>query len=278
MEIPHKKLRKTLFPILLLMAALSTQPAFAETNINKDKLKSAAYKTGKLILEIVVPGAGDILAKIDSIYQDLKEAFGQQRQTVTEAMRQNKMLGKPGAALEAFVHENAEIVDSTTFILNGAEENALVYFSLPGDKNGPLRDVLVEADVVVDKIADAKENNGFQTIAIGARGQKMAPYWSGYSFQLLSGGIMKVCDQADSSKLTCNQNHVGKVTAGNKYHMLLAIKGKSAYITLTDDMRRAKYKQQCDLSGLNMEQEGGYVYLYAWKTDVKFSNVKITAL
>ena len=273
------KRRKVTNPLILL-SLLAIVIAVSACALKQDKIPSVLNKA-VVVLYQLKPVSGASFDLIVSLMDLFDSSDQKTRQTVTAALEQKDMLQKTNIILSPQRHtSNAEILGPASFILHGAQKttpDALVYFAAQDGNNKLLRNVLIEADFTVEKLGDDSPN-GSQTIAIGVRGKPhKSRFWQGYSFQVLTDGIMKLNNEAYDDRIACQNDKISRIELKKKYHMILAVNGHSANIALVD-YGTLPYQLPCDLSLINMDGEGEFVYLYAWNADVKFTNVSITAL
>ncbi len=246
--------------------------------IDKNKFALAVDHTYEIVAQKLL---SDDAQEILSLIREYVDAFDlspiQENASISNFLTTTDGVSTIPLALNYITLKNALPLGEGNFRLKGSSENAILYFAPIDDAKSTLSDALLETDVLVNNISSLNSSgNGIQCFSIGARGQEASFAWTGYSFQILTGGIMKVCNQGDPSDYACQLTNLPKLKTGDRYHLAFHLNGDYAYIILFDYSRGSSYEQRCDISDLDVTQSGKYLYLHAWNCDVTFSNVNIS--
>ncbi|TKJ40374.1 hypothetical protein CEE37_08585 [candidate division LCP-89 bacterium B3_LCP] len=213
---------------------------------------------------------------VKKLYESIEIKNSEVTVSFSTTLLENRLPIENTVGLVEWNPKNARFIPrDTTFVLNGigkAYGDAVMYIEPANGDDSLLRDVLIEADIVVEKATDK-----YSTIALGVRSEPNN--WRGYSLQYLKNGIMKIVTEDDNFDLE-TETSIERFNEGDRYHMVLAIKGSKVFSAILDYQNGNKYKIEYDLSDYRdaPPAEGSRILLHTWKVKAKFNNVRVIAL
>ncbi len=191
------------------------------------------------------------------------------------AQKEGGSLDSTGIALRPEdLTDGVRIINDSTYHISGAgkEHDELVYLE-PTKNNDVLKNAMIEADFVYEKGGDQ-----YATIAFGLRGyktQQETDEWRGYNFMVVPRSkVMKVVE-SDPAEPPLADRRIGLINEGDRCHLICAVKDNEGLMALINYSTGATYQFKFQLSST---KKGNRVYLHAWKADVKFTNLHVTAL